>query len=119
MKCFDKMKDQLLEWLNLKPDMIAPWTGGPLNDKSVPFEQAYCIELLNDDFTPMEFVVLVVMTYFEMDKESAIQLMLEVHTNGFAKIGHSSREIMESFAVHLNAEARRREYPLFVRSVLK
>jgi hypothetical protein len=61
----------------------------------------------------MEFVVLVVMTYFEMDKESAIQLMLEVHTNGFAKIGHSSREIMENFAVHLNVEARGREYPLF------
>jgi ATP-dependent Clp protease adapter protein ClpS len=119
MTFFGKMKEKLLEWLDLNPDLIASWAGGSVNDETVPLGQAYCIEILNDDHTPMDFVVYLLMTCCQIDKESAMHLMLEVHTNGFARIGHSSQENMESLAAHLNTEARGREYPLFVRAVLK
>ena len=107
-----------MEWLSPKSNMVATWLGGSINDENIPLEQAYCIEVLNDDHTPMEFVIFVLMSCCEMDKESAMKKMLEIHDSGFAIIGHSSQNIMENFAIHLNTEARRLEHPLFVRAVL-
>lgn len=108
-----------MELVRPKSIMVTPWLGGPINDENIPLEQAYCLEILNDDHTPMEFVIFFLMSCCEMDKESAMKKMLEIHDNGSAKIGHSSQSIMENLAIHLNTEARRLEQPLFVRAVLK
>ena len=116
---FDKIKDKLLNCLIPKPDIVTPWVGGSINNESIPLERAYCIEILNYDHTPMDFVIFVLMSHCKMDEESALKKMLEIHDNGFAKFEHSSQSIMENFAAHLNTEALRLEHPLFVRAVLK
>ena len=53
----------------------------------------YTVLLLNDDFTPMDFVVLVLQKFFSMDRERATQIMLKVHVEGRGKCGVYPRDI--------------------------
>ena len=53
----------------------------------------YKVMLLNDDYTPMEFVVLVMQKFFAMDRERAIQIMLKVHTEGVGVCGVFPKDI--------------------------
>ena len=72
----------------------------------------YRIVLFNDDFTPMEFVVHVLIKFFNMDQEKATFLMLMVHTQGQAVIGIYPREIAETLSMQLNEYSRESNYPL-------
>ena len=72
----------------------------------------YRVLLLNDDFTPMEFVVLILMKFFGKSENTATTLMLEVHQKGRAVVGVYSREIAETKAHLVNTYARQHEYPL-------
>ena len=72
----------------------------------------YRVLLFNDDFTPMEFVVHVLMTMFNMDEDKATYLMLMVHTQGQAVIGIYTRDIAESLSSEVNEYARSKNYPL-------
>lgn len=68
--------------------------------------------LLNDDYTPMEFVAHVLEIFFGMDHEKAWQVMLVVHTTGSAAVGIYPRDVAESKSEQVNAYAQENKYPL-------
>jgi ATP-dependent Clp protease adaptor protein ClpS len=68
--------------------------------------------LLNDDYTPMDFVVDVLMKFFGMNEEKATQVMLLVHTQGKAVCGVYTRDIAETKAAQVNQYSSECEHPL-------
>lgn len=72
----------------------------------------YRVILLNDDYTPMEFVVEVLETFFNMNREKATQVMLTVHTQGKGVCGQFTRDIAETKATQVNQYARDNQHPL-------
>lgn len=72
----------------------------------------YKVLLLNDDYTPMDFVVGVLQRFFQMDQERAIQIMLEVHHTGRGLCGIFPRDIAHTRVVQVAAHAREHQYPL-------
>ena len=72
----------------------------------------YNVVLLNDDFTPMEFVVHVLEYFFSLDRENAVRVMLQVHTQGKGVCGVFSREIAETKVAQVNDCARENNHPL-------
>jgi len=68
--------------------------------------------LLNDDYTPMEFVVQVLETFFAMGREKATQIMLHVHTRGVGVCGVYTRDIAETKVTQVNDYARTHQHPL-------
>lgn len=72
----------------------------------------YRVILLNDDYTPMEFVVDVLQKFFGMNVETATRVMLKVHTEGKGVCGVFPREIAETKAAQVNEHARAAEHPL-------
>lgn len=77
--------------------------------KRPPF---YKVVLLNDDYTPMEFVVHVVQTIFRKGQEDAVRIMLEVHQKGAGICGVYTREVAETKVEQVIQFARRNEHPL-------
>lgn len=72
----------------------------------------YKVLLLNDDFTPMEFVVHVLERLFNMSHAYAIEIMLTVHRKGVAVVGVYSHEIAETKVAQVLELARRQQHPL-------
>ena len=72
----------------------------------------YNVVMFNDDFTPMEFVVEVLETFFNKDREAATRVMLTVHTMGKAVCGSYTRDIAETKAAQVNQYARESQHPL-------
>ena len=72
----------------------------------------YSVLLLNDDYTPMDFVVDVLIRFFGMNLEKATQVMLHVHTRGRGVCGVFTREIAESKVAQVNEYARLNQHPL-------
>ncbi len=72
----------------------------------------YKVILLNDDYTPMEFVVHVLEVFFGMNREKATQIMLAVHTQGRAIVGIFPRDIAETKSEQVNQYARENQHPL-------
>jgi len=72
----------------------------------------YRVVLLNDDYTPMEFVVAVLRQFFGMNAETATRVMLKVHTEGKGVCGVYPKEIAETKAIQVNEHARAAEHPL-------
>jgi ATP-dependent Clp protease adaptor protein ClpS len=72
----------------------------------------YKVILLNDDYTPMEFVVHVLEVFFGMNREKATQIMLAVHTQGRATVGIFPRDIAETKSEQVNQYARENQHPL-------
>lgn len=72
----------------------------------------YKVVLLNDDYTPMEFVVHVLEIFFNMDREKATRIMLTVHTVGKAVCGVYTRDVAETKAAQVNQFAKDNEHPL-------
>jgi ATP-dependent Clp protease adaptor protein ClpS len=70
------------------------------------------ILLMNDDFTPMEFVVHILEKFFAMNREKATQIMLTVHTEGAATVGIFPRDIAETKSEQLNLYAQENNHPL-------
>ena len=68
--------------------------------------------LLNDDYTPMEFVVIVLMRFFGMDEQRATTIMLHVHQRGVGICGVYSYEVAETKVKQVCDFARRNEHPL-------
>ncbi len=95
-----------------------PWRGG---DAALELESAepklkrpplYKVVLLNDDYTPMDFVVRVLELFFRMGRERATQVMLAVHTQGRGICGIYVRDIAEAKAAEVNRYAREHQHPL-------
>ena len=72
----------------------------------------YKVLLLNDDYTPMDFVVHVLQRIFGMDHEKATQIMLQVHTRGVGVCGVYTRDIAETKVALVNQFARKNQHPL-------
>ncbi|QKK02625.1 MAG: ATP-dependent Clp protease adapter ClpS [Pseudomonadota bacterium] len=72
----------------------------------------YKVVILNDDYTPMEFVVQVLMRFFALSHDKATSIMLHVHTRGRGVAGVYTYEIAETKAVQVNGFAREHDHPL-------
>lgn len=72
----------------------------------------YKVMILNDDYTPMEFVVHVLERFFGMTHSQAFELMLTVHKKGLAVAGIYSHEIAETKVSQVMDFARRHQHPL-------
>ena len=70
------------------------------------------VVLLNDDFTPMEFVVYAIQKVFSYEHERATQIMLSVHTKGKGVCGIFPKEIAEMKCAEMNNLAQINEHPL-------
>ncbi|AUM14769.1 ATP-dependent Clp protease adapter ClpS [Ketobacter alkanivorans] len=81
-----------------KPDLAPP----PL----------YKVVMLDDDFTPMEFVVDVLQLFFGMNREQATQIMLTVHTQGRASCGTFTKDVAETKVAQIIKFARENQHPL-------
>lgn len=102
----------------VKPTPPPPQTGG---DDAVVLErltqriqppQMYQVVLLNDDFTPMEFVVLVIQEFFNKDRETATQIMLKIHLQGKGVCGVFSRDVAATKVDQVLDAARQAGHPL-------
>jgi ATP-dependent Clp protease adaptor protein ClpS len=72
----------------------------------------YKVILLNDDYTPMDFVVVVLQTVFAMSRERATQVMLQVHREGMGVCGTYTREVATAKVDQVLDFARRHQHPL-------
>lgn len=72
----------------------------------------YKVVLLNDDYTPMEFVVQILTSFFAMNQELATKVMLTVHTKGKAVCGEYNYEIAETKVEQVNDYSRKHQHPL-------
>jgi ATP-dependent Clp protease adaptor protein ClpS len=72
----------------------------------------YKVLLLNDDFTPMEFVIVVLERFFGMDREKATMVMLKVHNEGAGLAGVYPRDIAETKVGQVIGFAREHQHPL-------
>lgn len=72
----------------------------------------YRVLLLNDDYTPMEFVIHVLEAYFSMDREAATRVMLHVHQNGVGECGVFTYEVAETKVTLVMDLARKNQHPL-------
>ena len=106
------------------PQNAAPDTPRPDNhhpDNGVVVEEArpqvkqpplYQVVLLNDDYTPMEFVVDVLEKFFALNRPAATRIMLEVHTKGKGICGVFTYEIAETKVAQVTTYARDNQHPL-------
>jgi ATP-dependent Clp protease adaptor protein ClpS len=88
---------------------------GPIVQEARPKLQRpllYKVVLLNDDFTPMEFVVVVLERFFYKNREEATRIMLHVHQKGIGVCGLYTREIAETKVRQVSAYAQENQHPL-------
>ncbi len=86
--------------------------GLALADPELEEPRLFKVVLLNDDYTPMDFVVEVLMKFFNLDHDRATQVMLHVHTRGKGVCGVFSYQIAETKAVLVNDYSRENQHPL-------
>jgi ATP-dependent Clp protease adaptor protein ClpS len=72
----------------------------------------YRVLLLNDDYTPMEFVILVLERFFQKDRGAATQIMLHVHQHGVGECGVYTFEVAETKVTQVMDFARQNQHPL-------
>lgn len=72
----------------------------------------YRVLLLNDDYTPMEFVILVLQDVFNKSREDAMQIMLHVHQKGVGECGIYPYEVAETKVTRVMDTARKNQHPL-------
>ena len=72
----------------------------------------YRVLLLNDDYTPMEFVITVLVKYFAKDREEATRIMLHVHQHGVGECGVFTYEVAETKVTQVMDFARKHQHPL-------
>lgn len=95
---YSNQRDGLLDVQEAKPELKKP----PL----------YKVIIINDDYTPMEFVVFVLQQFFGIDMEKATRIMLQVHTQGRGVCGVFTREIAETKVAQVNEYSRNNHHPL-------
>ena len=74
--------------------------------------QMYRVLMLNDDFTPMEFVVVILQEFFNKDREAATQIMLQIHLDGKGVCGVYSRDIAATKVDQVLDAAHKAGHPL-------
>ena len=68
--------------------------------------------LLNDDYTPMDFVVVVLQKFFALSREKATQIMLKVHREGMGVCGVYPRDVAPTKVEQVSRYARKHQHPL-------
>ncbi len=91
---------------------IGPQTGGTEVLPDVQMPKMYSVLLLNDDFTPMDFVILVLRRFFGHKDDSATQIMLDVHRKGAGIAGVYTLEIAEMKTMQVNQFSQMHQHPL-------
>lgn len=86
-------------------------TGLGIREKLQP-PSMYKVILLNDDYTPMDFVIHVLKKFFNKTEAEAYDIMIQVHTQGSGVAGVFSYEIAEMKSAQVNMYARKNEHPL-------
>ena len=81
-------------------------------DPEVKEPPSYQVILLNDDYTPMEFVVFVLQSVFGHNHQKSTEIMMEVHTKGMGVCGIFSKEIAEMMSYEVNNMAKSHSHPL-------
>ncbi len=81
-------------------------------EQKVEPPKLYQVVMLNDDYTPMEFVVLVLQEYFLRDIDTATQIMLKIHHEGRAVCGVYSKDVAATKVELVQAAAKRAGHPL-------
>lgn len=96
--------------------------GGPEGDLAVQETRPelapppmYKVVIMNDDYTPMDFVVEVLESFFNMDREKATRVMLTIHTEGQATVGIYTRDVAETKAAQVVDYAQQNQHPLLCR----
>ena len=98
-----------------------PERTGPQRDEGLALQEAkpklkrpplYKVILINDDYTPMDFVVHILEIFFSLNRETATRIMLEVHTRGKGVCGVYTHEIAESKVSQVNSYSREHQHPL-------
>lgn len=93
----------------------------PDNDEGLVVQEAkpavkrpslYKVVIMNDDYTPMEFVVHILEQYFSMNREKATQIMMHVHMQGKGLCGIFTKEIAETKVSQVNDYSREHMHPL-------
>jgi ATP-dependent Clp protease adaptor protein ClpS len=74
--------------------------------------QMYQVVMLNDDYTPMEFVVFVIQEFFNKDREMATQIMLKIHLDGKGVCGVFTKDVAASKVEQVSAAAKDHGHPL-------
>jgi ATP-dependent Clp protease adaptor protein ClpS len=72
----------------------------------------YSVLLLNDDFTPMDFVVSILQTIFYKDKEEAVRITMNVHTSGIGLCGVYTKDVAETKVKQVLAYSQENQHPL-------
>jgi ATP-dependent Clp protease adaptor protein ClpS len=94
----ESRKEQGIELEEARPEVALP----PM----------YRVILLNDDYTPMDFVIEILRLFFSMNHDRATQVMLHVHTRGKGVCGVFTFEIAETKVVQVNEFSRQHDHPL-------
>lgn len=75
----------------------------------------YKVIIMNDDYTPMDFVVDVLESFFNMNREKATRIMLTIHMEGQATVGIYTRDVAETKAAQVADYAQQNQHPLLCR----
>lgn len=115
--CFLKAKQDIIGYyqsMGIKTEQAEtlPQTRSRKQAKEAP---RFKVILLNDDYTPMDFVVEVLQHFFHMDYVAAVEVMLEVHHKGVGVCGIFSRDVAETKVALVMDFARQYEHPLLCR----
>jgi ATP-dependent Clp protease adaptor protein ClpS len=81
-------------------------------DPEIKEPPLYQVVLINDDYSPMEFVVFVLQTVFNHTHEKSTEIMMAVHSKGKGVCGIFSKEIAETMSYEVNNMAKHHEHPL-------
>ena len=98
------------------PKVLPPEEGGSVvlerrTQKTKP-PQMYQVVMLNDDYTPMEFVVVVIQEFFSKDRETATQIMLKIHLDGRGICGVYSKDVAATKVDQVLEAAKQSGHPL-------
>lgn len=88
----------------------------PETEEELEIPRRYAVVLYNDDYTPMDFVVMVLQNHFQLPLEKAIDVMLNVHHEGYGVAGVFSKDIAETKSDAVNQEARNAGFPLLTKA---
>jgi ATP-dependent Clp protease adaptor protein ClpS len=93
-------------------DLVVQHEDETQSDDTISEPRKYKVFLLNDDYTPMDFVVEIIKRFFHLNEELATLVMLQVHTHGKGLCGVYTHEVAETKVAIVNAYARIHGHPL-------
>lgn len=93
---------------------LPEWVQNPevITEVEIAPHHMFTVYIVNDDYTPMDFVVEVLKRFFSMNNELATEIMLQVHIKGRAICGMFTRDVAETKVMQVNEFARRNQHPL-------